>query len=157
MPYKYIPWEDYNMSIASRQIKKELNRIIRMKMEGGEIPSVEYVIAMLARYYRKVDIGFPSFSLRKQLYRKPWDIDKYNDNLLETYNDLNNLYEELVEQFTVVLQDFDYNETERQRLMWEIKDLDSDLMSLLLVAEDTEGYLYSVYDYLIVRSKDNLR
>ena len=144
------------MSIASRQIKKELNRIIKRKMEGGEIPSIEYIIAMLARYYRKVDVGFPSFSLRKQLYRKPWDIDKYNNNLLETYDDLNNLYEELVDQFTIVLQDFDYHETERQRLMWEIRDLDDDLMNLLLIAEDTEGYLYSVHDNFIDRSKINL-
>jgi len=144
------------MSIASRQVKKEVNRIIEERMKDGYIPTIEHITTLLAEYYRKVSVGFPSFQMRKQLYRKVWNVDKYNDNLSEIYDDLNNLYEELVDQFTIVLTNFDYYDTERRKLMHDIKDLNGDLNRLLLTAEDTEGYLYAVYDDFINRDKIDL-
>ncbi len=145
------------MSIASRQVTKEVNRIIKESMKDGYFPNIEYILSELTNFYKRVIIGFPSFQLRKQLYRKIWDVDKYNKNLSEIYDDLNNLYEEIVSQFTVVLRDFDYYDTERRKLMHEIREWNSDLSNLLLIAADTEGYLYSVHDHFIDRTKIDLR
>jgi len=145
------------MSIASRQVTKEVNRIIEEKMKEGYIPTVEYIIAKLSEFYQRVKVGFPSFRMRKQLYRKVWNIDIFNNNLYELYDDINNLYEELVDQFTVVLRDFDYSDTERRKLADRIKDQEDELESLLLIAADTEGYLYSIYDTFLNRDKVNLR
>ena len=144
------------MSIASRQVKKELNKIIQERLEGGYVPSVEYIIDKLSTFYQRVSVGFPSFILRKQPYRKIWDPEIYNKNLSEIHDDLNNLYEELVDQFTVVLENFDYYDTERKRLMYEIKALEGSLNDLLLVAADTEGYMYSVHDDFIDRDNIDL-
>lgn len=144
------------MSIASRQVKKEMNRILEVRLKEGYLPTVEYILVELAKFYKKVSVGAPSFGLRKQLYRKIWDIDKYNSNLSEIYDDINNLYEEMVSQFSIILEDFDYYDTERRRLLYEIRDLDGDLNDLLLVAEDTEGYLYAVHDTFIDRNKIDL-
>ena len=145
------------MSLASRQIKKELNRIVEEKMKSGFIASINLVRSELLKYYKKVKVGNPSFQMRHQAYRKIWDIDAYNDNLSELYDDLNNLYEEMVAQFTTVLINFDYNDTERRRLMHEMNTTNSDLNDLLLLADDIEGYLYSVHDTFIDRSKINLQ
>ncbi len=144
------------MSIASRQVTKEVNRIIENVMKDGYLPTIEHLLFELTNFYKRVMIGFPSFKMRKQLYRKVWDVDKYNGNLSEIYDDLNNLYEEIVDQFTIILRDFDYYDTERRKLMHEIREWDGELNSLLLVAEDTEGYLYSVYDSFIDRDKIDL-
>jgi len=144
------------MSIASRQIKKELNRIVEEKLKAGELPPIEYVIDKLSDYYSQVDVGFPSFQLRKQGYRQKWDVNVYNNNLTEIYNDLNNLYEELIDQFTITLTNFDYYDTERHRLMYQIKEMESSLLDLLLTAKDTDGYLYSVHDDFKDRSNINL-
>jgi len=144
------------MSIASRQVKKEVNRIIEERMKEGYVPTMEHIVSQLSKFYKMISVGMPSFKLRTQNYRKAWDIDKYNDNLKELSNDLNNLYEELVDQFTIILEDFDYYDTERQKLMHEIKKLEGNLDDLLLVAEDTEGYLYSFHDSFIDRSNINL-
>lgn len=144
------------MSIASRQVKKEVSRIIQERMKDWYMPTIEYITILLSKYYRNVNVGFPSFKLRKQMYRKIWDVDKYNKNLSEIYDDLNNLYEELIDQFTIVLMDFDYYETERKKLMHNVKGLDGDLNALLLMAGNTEGYLYAVYDSFINRDKIDL-
>jgi hypothetical protein len=145
------------MSIASRQVKKETNRIIEERMKEGLIPSVEYIAARLGEFYAKVIPGQPSFQARHQAYRKLWNIDIYNSNISELYDDINNLYEELIDQFTVVLQDFDYHDTARHQLLHRIKTLESTLQDLVLVAADTEGYVYSVHDSFIDRSKVDLR
>lgn len=141
------------MSIASRQVTKALNNIVEERMKEGYIPTIEYVTSKLGEFYSKNKVGFPFFRDRKLTYRKIFDVDVYNSNLTELYEDLNNLYEELVDQFTVVLKDFDYFDTERRKLLHEIMTLEDQLTDLVLTATDTEGYVYSVHDSFIDRSK----
>lgn len=145
------------MALASRQIKRELNKIIETKLKSGFIPTVDLVRSELLKFYKEVTVGTPSFKARKQPYRRVWDVDLYNSNLEEIYNDLNNLYDEVVNQFTTILIDFDFNDTERRRILHEINTVDSDMDDLLLLAEDVEGYIYSVHDSFLDRSKINLR
>ena len=144
------------MSIASRQVTKEMNRIVEEKMKDGYIPTVDYINAQIGSFYSKYPVGFPFFKNRKQPYRKIFNIEDYNSNISEIYDDINNLYEELVSQFTVVLTDFDYYDTERQQLMHKIKELSDTLSDLLFTSADTEGYVYSVHDSFIDRSKTDL-
>lgn len=144
------------MSISSRQVTKETERIVEERMKEGYIPSVDYLSAKLGEFYSRNSIGSPFFKNRHLAYRKLFDIDLYNSNLTEIYDDLNNLYEELVDQFTVVLRDFDYYDTARHKLLHQIRDLESQLTDLVLVTGDTEGYVYSVHDSFIDRSKVNL-
>jgi len=80
-------------------------------------------------------------------------VENYNNNLTELYEDLNNLYEELVDQFTIVLKDFDYFDTERHKLLHQIINLEDQLVDLVLTAADTEGYVYSVHDSFLDRTK----
>lgn len=144
------------MSISSRQVTKETDRIIEDRMKEGFIPSIEYVSAKLGKFYANNMVGSPFFKNRHQAYRKVFNVDAYNSNLSEIYDDLNNLYEELVEQFTVVLRDFDYYDTERHKILHQIMDLESQLTDLILVTGDTEGYVYSVHDEFIDRNKVDL-
>jgi hypothetical protein len=145
------------MSISSRQATKATSRIIEDRMKEGYIPTIDFVLAKLGEFYSKYSLGYPFFKDRQQPYRKLFNVDDYNSNLEEIYDDLNNLYEELVEQFTVVLIDFDYFDTERRKVMSQIKSLDSQLIDLVLVAQDTEGYVYSVHDSFNDRSYVDLR
>jgi len=144
------------MSLASRQVKKETNRIIEEHMKDGYIPSVEYISAKLGEFYSKYTPGAPMLQARHQPYRKLFDVDIYNSNLNELYEDLNNLYEEIVDQFTVVLKDFDYYDTARKQLLFKVKELRGELSGLLLAAANTDGYVYSVYENFIDRSKIDL-
>ena len=144
------------MSIASRQVKKETNRIVEEKMRDGFIPTVEYLTSQLGKYYSVNSPGFPTFKDRHLAYRKVFNIDSYNSNLSEIYDDLNNLYEELVDQFTTVLTDFDYYNTERHRILHQINSLNDTLTDLIFVSGNTEGYVYSVHDDFIDRTKIDL-
>ena len=144
------------MALSARQIKKELNRIVEEKLKTGFIPTVDYVRSELNKFYRRNIVGKPTFKGRKQPYRRVWDVDFYNNNLDEIYNDLNNLYEEIVSQFTINLENFDYNDVERKRLLYEINKLDGEISDLLILAEGVEGYLYAVHDDFLDRSKIDL-
>lgn len=144
------------MSISSRQVTKETSRIVEERMKEGYIPTVDYLTAQMGKWYAQNTPGFPTFKNRKMLYRKLFSVDGYNQNLQEIYNDLNNLYEELISQFTTVLTDFDYYETERRRILHQINTLNAQLTDLIFVSADTEGYVYSVHDDFIDRSKVDL-
>ena len=141
------------MSIASRQVTKALNTLIEDRMKEGFIPTIEYVSSKLGEFYANNNVGYPSFHSRKQPYRKLFNVDYYNQNVTELHADLNNLYEELVDQFTVVLKDFDYFDTERHKLLHQIISLEDQLVDLVLTAADTEGYVYSVHDSFFDRAK----
>ena len=145
------------MSLASRQIKKKLNDITESKLKTGFVPTVDYVISELNKFYNVVTTGAPTFRARRQAYRKRWDVDNYNQNMEELYTDLNNLYEEIVLQFSTILINFDFNDSERRRLLHQMADIDGQIDDLLLLSADTEGYLYSVHDTFIDRSKIDLR
>jgi len=145
------------MALASRQIKRELNKIVEKKLKSGFVPTVELIRSELIKFYRLVSPGSPSFKSRKQPYRQVWNIDVYNSNLEEIYDDLNNLYEEIVSQFTTILINFDFNDTERRRILHEINTLNGKIDDLLLLAGDVEGYLYSVHDSFLDRTKIDLR
>lgn len=145
------------MSLASRQIKKELNRITEEKLKSGFVSTVDYILSELNKFYKVVTTGSPTFRARKQVYRKKWNVDDYNQNLTEIYNDLNNLYEEIVQQFTTVLINFDFNDSERRRLLHEMATVDGDIDDLLLLSSDINGYLYSVHDTFLDRSKIDLQ
>ncbi len=145
------------MALASRQIKKQLNKIIEKKLKSGFIPTVELLRSELIKYYREVTVGTPSFKARRQPYRKEWNVENYNSNLGEMYDDLNTLYDEIVSQFTTVLVNFDFNDTERNRLLHEVNTLNSQIDDLLLLADDIDGYLYSVHDSFLDRGKIDLR
>ena len=145
------------MSLASRQIKKELNRITEEKLKSGTVSTVDYVVSELNKFYKIVTTGSPSFRARRQAYRKIWNVENYNSNIKEVYDDLNNLYEEIVQQFTTVLTNFDYNDTERRRLVHKMSEVGGNIDDLLLLAKDTQGYLYSVHDTFIDRSKIDLK
>jgi hypothetical protein len=144
------------MSIASRQATKQTEKIVRERMLDGFIPTVDYVNAKIGEFYSQYSVGFPFFKNRKIGHRQTFDIVAYNDNLSEIYEDLNNLYEELVSQFTAVLTSFDYYETGRHKILHRILSLESDLIDLTLTANDSEGYVYSVHDDFIDRSKVDL-
>ena len=144
------------MSIASRQVRKEVNRIIEERIKDGFIPTIDFIVAELSKFYSKVRVGFPSFMMRLQKYRTLWNVNAYNDNLSEIYDDLNNLYEEIVSQFTIILDNFDYAETERAKLFHEINSLNGDIENLMLISNDFVGYRYSVYDDFRDTSKVNL-
>jgi hypothetical protein len=144
------------MSISSRQATKATTKIIESRMKEGYIPTIDYVNAKLGEFYATYSVGFPFFKNRKQPYRKIFDINSYNNNIEEIYEDINNLYEELISQFTTILADFDFYETERHQMLHRIMSLEDSLMDLSLAAGDIDGYIYSVHDSFIDRSKIDL-
>jgi hypothetical protein len=144
------------MSIASRQSTKQVEKIVEERMKDGYIPTVDYINAKIGEFYSQYSVGVPFFKNRKIGYRKTFDVKAYNDNLSEIYEDLNNLYEELVSQFTAVLTSFDYYETSRHKILHRIMSLEDNLKDLTLTANDSAGYVYSVHDNFLDRSKVDL-
>ena len=144
------------MSIASRQVTNAVSNIVESRMKTGFIPTVDYIISQLNNFYNKVTPGYPSFKMRQQVYRKLWNVDSYNSNLQEIYDDINNFYAEIVSQFTIMLSNFDYAETARAQLFNQINSLENTVQNLLLLASDTSGAMYCASDSFVDNSKINL-
>ena len=145
------------MSISSLQVTNAVNNIIETRMKSGFIPTVDYIISQLSAFYATVTPGYPSFQMRKQIYRKLWSVDVYNSNLTQIYNDINAFYDTIVTQFTVELSDFNYAETARAQLFKQISSLNNQVQNLMLLATDTSGAVYAVSDNFLDNSKINLQ
>ena len=144
------------MSISSLQVTNAVDAIVEARMKSGFIPTVSYIISQLSNFYAQVTPGYPSFKMRQQAYRNLWNVDLYNANLTEIYNDINDFYNTVVTQFTIELYDFNYAETARAQLFNQISSLSNIVSNLLLLANDSSGAQYVVSDSFIDNSKIDL-
>lgn len=132
--------------ISERQIKKFLNKFFQQELKKGVIPSVKEVILYLSDLLKAVVFGKPTIQLRQQKYRQIWDVDNYNKTISEFHFDLNIAYEEIIHQIDRELRNFDFNETERNRLNYLLNTTHDEVKNLLFTVENPAGYSYTVGD-----------
>lgn len=141
------------MSIARRQIREVMDKIIKEELQKGVLPSIEFITRKLNKHFSDKALGQPTMKLRPAKYRQTSSSDDWNDTIEEIYTDLIVLYEESIAQVERIIKDFDYAETEKRKIERKIKELEGKIQELLLLNNNLEGYLFSVYDNFTTQSK----
>ena len=135
------------MSIPKRQVETIANKILEEAYREGVILTVDQLMARVAEII--VDgsmVGKPITKFRPAPYRGRSVPQDWNDTVEELDTDITVLYEENSEQVERIINDFDYFETEKRRLERNLGELEDKIEELLLLNENADGYLYSVYD-----------
>lgn len=146
------------MSIRRKQIVQVVNNIIKEELISGEFPSPRLVMNRLNTIIRRHGLGNPTMVPRliadypeaAPVKANPAD---YNRTMQEVYEDLSTIYEEIMEQADRLDSNFILFETEKERLEYEIEALSAHIKNLIMVADNSNNYVHSVYDYFADMSK----
>lgn len=134
------------MSIEKRQSDRMTNQIIKEIIQGGTSPEYETITYKLYKWQKKHTPGTPSLKPRLVEPHSTSISENYNLCLQEIIQDLSDIFEETKEQSNRLLINFDYSETERQRLLHEISKISSRIDNFLLISKDTDGYVEAFAD-----------
>lgn len=134
------------MSIKQRQIYTLVEKVLKEYYQNGYIPAVEEVASKINKILAGNPPGLPITKYRPAFSRKKSIPEDWNKTIDEIATDLELLYSENLEQINKILVDFDYYEVERRKLERQIAESENRIEQLLLLNDNADGYLYSVYD-----------
>jgi hypothetical protein len=134
------------VSIRDRQVKQAVSRILHQELQKGKYPSMRTIARRIKEYFQKHTPGLPTFRFRPAQSRGTSNPHDYNQMLDEIYDDLHMVFSETNDQTRRLIANFDFGEVERNRLISQLQKLEDRIDHLLLLAEDTDGYLAAVYD-----------
>lgn len=146
------------MSIETTYQELLLEIIIRSILSEGSSPSISEITKQFNAYISTHDLSLPVFdsSNYKVDYLSTSSASKFTSCNADIYQDLKVLYRHLCtlsEQNTI---NFDRWRAESKLLETQLQDLNSRLSSLLLISQDTAGYLNFVQDNFVDLSKTDL-
>jgi hypothetical protein len=151
------------MSVTSDRLSIETDRILQTYLQGGTVPD-EYIIerqlrSTFADYYDETSnsytINVPLWSPINLNYREGSDFNKWNTTLQSASDDFKILYWELLAD-EKLLTDRLYNYTTNAKLIQtKLAKLTERIQNLMLLTNDTAGFLYCFSDYFQDTSKIN--
>lgn len=143
------------MSIANRQLTNVVDKIIKEELQKGRVPSLDDVISRVNKFFAGSKLGRPFTKYRPAKSREESNPDDWNQTIEEIYQDLLLLHQENTDQVSRIISGFDYYEVEKRKLDRQIDELQNTIDELLLLNNNADGYLYSIYeDFTTLRNID---
>jgi len=144
------------MSLAKRQLVALTEEALKEFYQAGYIPTIEEVAVRINEKIGDKTLGMPNVKYRPALSRRKSNPEDWNRTVDEIYTDLLLLYEESLAQINKILIDFDFCEVERRKVERQAAQLEDRIKELLLLNNNVDGYLYSVFDDLKTLEKIDL-
>ncbi len=143
------------MSIKKKQITRVANKIIRRELQLGHFPSKNKILSNIEQYLKLNALGKPTANMYYASENSQVSTKDYSDMLEGIEEDLAILYQEAIEQSNrLTLTNLRFN-SGYNRLNKDITRQADELRNLLLVANNSNDYIYSAYDYFNDLSKVN--
>lgn len=134
------------MSIRDIQINKALDKITKNKLENGVKPEEHTISYLLNEYFKENIPGTPTMEYRKvemplAMREKPKiSSEDYNTMLNEIDEDLEVLYEDIMNKNERLVDNFIYYENERSKLLNELTDYSSYINNVIKMAQGSNKY-----------------
>jgi hypothetical protein len=144
------------MSVTTRQIKRVMEKALQKFLRLGHFPTFGELEKEVVALLGGKPAGFPLLKFRPAQSRHTARSQDFNAMIVELREDLELLYEEHQEQNQRLLTHYDYYDVERTKLERKINELSDKISELLLLGDDTSGYVASVWDNFRDLSKVNL-
>jgi hypothetical protein len=122
------------MGIRQNQISRVIEKIVRYYLLHGKYPTLQTITYHFSQWLRENTPGSPSFSPLKFLRKEKSDASRYNDNIKMIYQDITDAYDATIEQTIKVMNDFNFAETERKKLLHDLAMVSKKIDELLLIS-----------------------
>ncbi|CDQ41787.1 hypothetical protein [Virgibacillus salexigens] len=126
------------MGIGRIQMNRAIEKIIKHYMFHGRYPSFQTITHHLSGWLRSNTLGAPSFRPILARRKEASNHRAYNENINAIYTDLSDAYETTINQTKQSMADFEYVQTEREKLKYDLSLLDRDISRLLMIESNTD-------------------
>jgi len=136
------------MTISELRAEEILETIIRSFLERGEVPTIEEVESEFDTYVAANDLSLPRFSTEDYgvAFNEESSASKYNGTNNTIKEDLDTIFRSLYLTTNKAVKLFDRWECKASKLENRVIGLEGRISRLLLLAQDTEGFLDIVGD-----------
>jgi hypothetical protein len=135
------------MGIKNKQIVRLTNNLLQEELVNGKMPTVRELLSKMSYKLNETLLGGPSMKLNLAKENSSVDTKSHNETLHQIASDIDLLYEELIEQTGRIANSFMYNATQVESLNRNIEETLNELNSLILIADNTNDYVYTIYDF----------
>lgn len=146
------------MSTSDTYINLILNDIIDELLQDGEIPSVARIESVIDEYTSEYDLTKPVFKYDDYSieYGETSSASKQNETYSTIKQDLTVLFKHLLSTTDQIILNFDRWREESQLLENQLSALEQRIDNLLLLTEDSAGYVNYIQDNFVDMSKIDL-
>lgn len=131
------------MSIRDRRLKAQIDEVIKRNLANGYVPTANEVIGELSQYLIENNLSVPSFQFVKK--GKKFTAKDLDTAKQKVRQDLNTLYEALIEIYQLTEEQIEKFTTEKKKYDYRLFNLESQLTSLLH-KYSTSGYIAAYRD-----------
>ena len=148
-----------SINIRQKRFSVMVNKILQEELQKGNLPTSTEFGTRLGKLLREQDLGAPEYTFRRVRNGDLAESDFYNEAVSKIQKDLMILYENTIAVQNELKGKFNWFETEKSRLEYEARKLESELKEKILLYGKT-GYLASVFDTFDdlnkIESEDNV-
>lgn len=134
------------MPIKRRQLDNLVETILREELCKGQVPNSRQFLLRLNRALTEHKLGTPTTKAYRVQGNSSINVDKHNEFINTTRDDLEVLYSELIQSVDATLKNFDYFEVEKKKLEYQIEKMRAELVNVLLVSDKSNQYIHTIYD-----------
>lgn len=135
------------MSIRQIQIARTVEKIVRYYLNHGRYPTFKTITNHFGQWLQEQTPGVPSYSPLRVFRKQKSSARDYNENVRLIHQDVSDAYEATIDQTVRIMTNFNFIETERQKLWHQLTDTSKKIDKLLLVSDNGYGYVDTVMEY----------
>jgi|GEM_PF-3173884 len=142
------------MSIRKMQVTRKIEEIIKSYLFRGRYPTFQTITHHLGQWLRDHRPGAPSFQPLKVFRKEKSSSEKYNQHIHAIYQDISDAYTATIQQTTQIMNDFQFIETERQKILHELANISKSIDEMLLISHHGEYRYFDGYTISFENASD---
>ncbi|MCD7910932.1 discoidin domain-containing protein [Bacillus velezensis] len=139
------------MGIRKIQITKKAEEIIKGYLFRGRYPTFQTITYHFSQWLREHTPGTPSFKPVKIFRKDKSNSEQFNNEIRALDEDIHDAYEATIEQTKQIMTDFNFIETERNKLSHELDEIMSEIDELMLMSNNAD---YRYYEGKVISFED---
>jgi len=144
------------MSIRKKQLSRLVDKRIEEELKNGTYPAPTTIYNITENALRRNNLGNPLMQPVWSKFNEKAKPEEYNQMLEDMTEDFKLIYEQLIQQAGDLESNFMYYLKQAEALETELDELNAELENLVLVQDNTNSYVYTLWDNFLNNSKLNM-
>jgi hypothetical protein len=133
------------MGIRKIQVTRKIEEIIKSYLFRGRYPTFQTITHHFGQWLREHNPGAPVFQPIKVFRKEKSSSSQYNQQIQDIYQDICDAYEATIGQTTQIMNDFNFIETERSKILHELESISKAIDEMLLISNNADYRYFDGY------------
>lgn len=135
------------MGIRKIQVTRKIENVITSYLYRGRYPTFQTITHHFGQWLREHTPGVPVFQSLKVFKKEKSSSAKYNQHIQNIHQDLTDAYESTIGQTTQIMNDFNFIEVERGKIIHELASISKKIDEMILLSNNAD---YQYFDSYVV-------